>query len=281
MAMIKGKWLIGSVAAGLLAAWTVASAREEQPERAKEPPRRGGRRELTEEEKTRREEAQRDRLEQEASRRRTRLLGRFRALIETAKLTDAQKGQLVKLAAEQDKEIAKIRAEHEQQVLALLTAEQLEEWDLSRKARPILSRFASLKLTDAQTKTIKQMVKEADLPKSGRTREAGQAYSKLHKQILETVLTAQQREELLLATKLNRAMGRYGRLGLTADQKEKITQMVKAADLPASSRGRGDDASYNKLHEQIMADVLTEAQRKNLSAPPSRERGSRRAPAGR
>ena len=263
--MAQRKWWNWVVAAGLLAAWGVAIAQD-----AGEPPARGrrGRDRAADADARRRERAKRD-----LARRRRAALGRYRAMIEAVRLTDEQKKQLAELAARQQKEMEAIQAKHRQQILDLLTPEQREAWLTARKVQPVLRRFARAGLTDEQKARIGQLVKQADLPASARSREAYQAYAKLYEQIVQKVLTLEQREEWLFEQRLRMVMGRLGRIGLTDQQTEAIKEIVKQAKLPDSPRTREAYQAYRKLQQEIVNNVLTPEQRAKLETLRGERRG--------
>ena len=212
------------------------------------------------------------------------ILARF-ARYEGLVLTDAQKQQIKALAGQADlpadprsREAYEAYAKLGQTIIdTVLTAEQKDKYTTARKLRVILGRLGRIELSDEQNAKVEEMVRAANLPDDPRSREAYEAYAKVGQSIIDTVLTAEQREQRTMARKMGPILYRLGRVGLTEEQRKIIEGMVKSAELPESPRSREDQDAYEKVIQTVAEVVLTPDQRAKLPPRPEpRERGERR-----
>lgn len=211
-------------------------------------------------------------------------LARYEGLV----LTDAQKQQIKALAGQADlpadprsREAYEAYAKLGQTIIdTVLTAEQKDKYTTARKLRTILGRLGRVELSDEQKAKAEELVRAANLPDDARDREAYQAYAKVGQTVIDTVLTAEQREQWTLARKMGPILYRLGRVGLTPEQRKIIEGMVKSAELPESPRSREDQDAYEKVIQSVAEVVLTPDQRAKLPPRPEprerTERGERR-----
>ena len=196
------------------------------------------------------------------------------AMAKTVEFTDKQKEDLKKLLADQQQELRYLMARHKEQALALLTPEQKAKWDTEQKVQLATRAFGSMKFTDEQKAKIAELVAAAKLPDEAQLRGRGdregwEAYRKLQQAIIDEVMTPAQRDSWQTEQKVRTVMGRFGRMGLSEDQKAEIAKLVQTSDLPAPEGGRGREGqeareAYNKLQKTIVETILTPEQREQI-----------------
>jgi len=129
-----------------------------------------------------------------------------------AKLAELQKAaQEAKKAKDKDKakelsqqmkplmaQRAKVQAEERAAIMAVLTPEQKAQWAGFTIYRTAMRRYKRLKLSEEQTKQVRDLCDAAakTMPPSSDRKAYGQARKKLDAEIVEKVLTPEQRDEL-------------------------------------------------------------------------------------
>jgi Spy/CpxP family protein refolding chaperone len=122
----------------------------------------------------------------------------------SVKFTDEQKAKIAALLADVEmptggrgREGAEAFQKIQKSILEdVLTPEQREAWQTDRSVRMFTDRFVRLGVTDDQKAEIAKMVKTAKLPAAPGERVDREAYRKLEQDIIDDVLTPEQRAKV-------------------------------------------------------------------------------------
>jgi Spy/CpxP family protein refolding chaperone len=152
------------------------------------------------------------------------------------------------------------------------------EWGRRPGLAPMHGAFESLNLTEDQQAKVKEILEQAG-------KEARAVMEAAWKKIAEQVLTDQQGKQLeqlgkeQAAKRMDAFLARLKKLGLTAEQQQKVDQIMAEARANAE-KAQGPEAKRQVFREafgKIRDEVLTENQREQLKKEPGPWRAGRPA----